>query len=316
MGTGGFAVPMLAALCNSRHCVAAVVTRPISTQAKRTEVEHPMLRAARERGLPILQPESVNAPQTLEQLKALDSDLFVVADYGQILSPAALAIPRHGAINLHGSLLPKYRGAAPINWAIYHGEAESGVTVIHMTPKIDAGPCIAKASTPILPDETAAELELRLSELGAPLVCQAVDALQQGDVQPLVQDASLATRAPRLKKTDGAIDWRRSAREVHNQVRAMQPWPTAYTFWHPRQGQPQRLIVDAVDPSAEVPENFTGELSPGTVLCTAGGRLIVATGQGAVEIIRLQPAGKRKMPAAEYLRGHAVLAGDRLGPEI
>jgi methionyl-tRNA formyltransferase len=165
----------------------------------------------------------------------------VVCDYGQILAPATLATARRGGVNLHGSLLPKYRGAAPINWAIYHGETESGVTVIHITPQIDAGPCIAQARTAIGPDETAAELEVRLAELGAGLMCEAIDLLEEGRQQALPQDAALAGKAPRLKKSDGLIDWRRPAAAIKNHVRAMEPWPKTYTFWHRCDGPPLRL---------------------------------------------------------------------------
>ncbi len=309
MATGGFAVPMLEALCDSRHPVIAVVTRPPKATHVRKEVESPVRAVALRRHLDLLQPESVNAPDAIATLKAIEPDLFVVADYGQILSQEALGIPKFGAINLHGSLLPKYRGAAPINWAIYHGETESGVTVIHMTPRVDAGPCIAQARLPILPDETAPQLEHRLAQLGAPLVCQAIDDLQRGDVQPIVQDPMLATRAPRLKKTDGAIDWQRPAEAIYNHVRAMQPWPGTYTFWRHASGPPQRLIIGAV-----TVEGARMSLPPGTVIVMSTGEVIVVAGSGTVKILNIQPAGKRMMPSSEFLRGHTMHTHDRFGP--
>ena len=195
---------------------------------------------------PLLDPEDVNAPPWPARLAAYEADLLVVCDFGQILLPDTLAAARRGGINLHASLLPKYRGAAPINWAIYNGDRETGVTVIHMTPQLDAGPCIAQARTEILPDETTGQLETRLADMGAALVQQAIRDLQAGRVEALPQDAALASRAPRLKKTDGLIDWSRPAEAIRNHVRAMDPWPKTYTFWHRHEAAPLRLIVGPV----------------------------------------------------------------------
>jgi methionyl-tRNA formyltransferase len=234
--------------------------------------------------------------------------LLIVADYGQILSPETLAVAPLGGINLHGSLLPKYRGAAPINWALYQGERETGVTVIHMTPRIDAGPCLAQAATPIDAEETAVELEARLAELGAPLVCGAIDDLQAGRAAALPQDPAQATSAPRLKKTDGEVDWSRPAAAIKNQVRAMEPWPKTYTWWLRRGGEPMRLIlgrVTVIDESADAP--------PGTVVRSDGNELVVATGEGLLKITQLQPAGKRLLSAEEFLRGYPLTAGEALG---
>jgi methionyl-tRNA formyltransferase len=234
-------------------------------------------------------------------------DLLIVADYGQILAPETLAIAPMGGINLHGSLLPKYRGAAPINWAIYNGEPETGVTVIHVTPRVDSGPCLAQAATPIDPDETAVDLETRLAELGAPLILQTIDDLQSGLAAAIPQDKSQATRAPRLKKDDGQIDWSRSALEIKNQVRALEPWPKAYTQWPRGSGEPLRLVcgrVAVLDDSTDQP--------PGTVVRSRGGELAIATGRGLLKIEELQPAGKRMLSADEFLRGYPLVAGERL----
>ena len=201
----------------------------------------------------------------------------MVCDYGQILAPETLATAPLGGINLHGSLLPKYRGAAPINWAIYNGETETGVTVIHMTPQIDAGPCIAQAATPIGPDETAVELEARLAELGGWLVRRAIDAVAEGRLEALPQDPALASKAPRLKKTDGAIDWRRPALALKNQVRAMEPWPRTYTFWHRSHGRTLRLILGPLD--VETSRHSPSAIRPGTVLEAHGDRLVIAAGE-------------------------------------
>jgi methionyl-tRNA formyltransferase len=210
---------------------------------------------------------------------------------------------------LHASLLPKYRGAAPINWAIYQGETETGVTVIHITPRVDAGPAIAQARTPIGPDETAADLEPRLAELGAPLVIGAIAAIESGTERPIEQDPAQATRAPRLKKELGAVDWTRSAAAIKNQARALQPWPKTYTFWQREGSEPLRLILDRV----HVEPGASGR--PGTVLEASGDRLVIATGEGGLAIDAIQPAGKRVLSAGEFLRGYPVQLGERFGDE-
>jgi methionyl-tRNA formyltransferase len=310
MGTGPFAVPTFRGLYETHHEVAALVTGPIHERGPATPLT-PLREIAQQHGTPIVDPEDVNTPESQAQLAAWDADLLVVCDYGQILSPATLATTRLGGINLHASLLPKYRGAAPINWAIYHGETETGVSVIHMTPRVDAGPLIAQQSTPIEPDETAAALEARLAGLGASLVRRAVDSLERGPVEALPQDAALASKAPRIKKTDGLVDWTRPAAAVKNHVRAMEPWPKTYTYWHRRSGPPMRLILGPVSVSTDSP---TGG-SPGSVLEAAKDRLVIAAGEGAVLIHGVQPAGKRHLSTREFLNGHRVQVGDRFGPE-
>ncbi len=264
-----------------------------------------MRTVAIELGLRIHDPATINSSEARMVLASYQPDLYVVCDYGQILKPAALEIARFGGINLHASLLPKYRGAAPINWAVYHGETETGVTVIHMTPELDAGPAIAQASLPIGPDDTAAALEPRLAELGAPLVLEAVDALEAGKARPLQQDAARATKAPRLKKEMGAVDWSRPAADIKNQVRALVPWPKTHTFWQRDAAEPLRVILDRVQLEPELGG------SPGTVLVAEGDRLVIAAGTGALAIEAIQPAGKRVMSAAEFLRGYPVGVGDR-----
>jgi methionyl-tRNA formyltransferase len=310
MGTGPFAVPMFGALYNTRHDVVALATAPLRTHRGRpVEPISSIRHLARQHGTPIVDPEDINSPESLAQLTDCRADLLVVCDYGQILAPATLAAARKGGVNLHASLLPKYRGAAPINWAIYHGEAETGVTVIHMTPQLDAGPCIAQARTAIGPDETAAELEPRLADLGARLICEAIDRLEAGRVEAIPQDATLAGKAPRLKKTDGLIDWSRPAAAIKNHIRAMEPWPKTYTFWHRADDPPFRLILGLVSVLG------ASLAAPGTVLEAAGNRLVIAAGNGAVMPASVQPAGKRPMSIDEFLCGHRVRPGDRFGNE-
>lgn len=312
MGTGAFGVPTFRGLYEADRNVVALVTGPVRThRGERLAPVSPIRDIAHQHGTPIFDPEDINTQESRARLAEYGADLLVVCDYGQILSAETLATVRLGGVNLHGSLLPKYRGAAPINWAIYHGERETGVTVIHMTPKVDAGPCIAQARTPIRPDETAVGLQQRLSEIGAWLTRRAIDAVEEGRLEVLPQDAALASRAPRLKKSDGAIDWTRPAGAIKNQVRAMEPWPKTYTFWHRHKGSALRLILGPVS----LVEPGVSAAPPGTVLKAEGGRLVVAAGQGAVGLERVQPAGKRMMDVEQLLRGYRVRLGDRLGPE-
>ncbi len=314
MGTGPFAVPTFHWLLDSPHDVAVLVTRP--TPAVRTRGRlppNPMRELAQQRGIQVLAPDDVNASAAEKQLASLRPDLLVVCDYGQILSPATLAVAPLGGINLHGSLLPKYRGAAPVAWAILQGETRTGVSVIHMTPRLDAGPCLVQRATAIGEDETAAELEVRLAGLGVEAVADAIGLLAGWDgSSPLgtPQDASRATRAPRLKKSDGLVDWSRRAAEIRNQVRALQPWPGTFTFWRRGGEKTQRMILNRVT----LADAADGAPS-GSVIRAAGDQLWIAAGQGAVAVQRMQPAGKRVMETAELLRGYPIRVGDTFGDE-
>jgi methionyl-tRNA formyltransferase len=269
---------------------------------------------AEEHGIPVFQPDSINTPEGIAQLRSLSPDLLVVAAYGQILSAEVLGVPPHGGINVHASLLPKYRGAAPIAWAIYHGETRTGVTIIRMSTGLDAGDMLAQEAIDIGPEQTAGEVEAQLAPLGARLAVQVVEQFMAG--KPPVgakQDRSLVTKAPKLTKENGVIDWARPAALVCCQVRAMHPWPTAYTFWH-REGQPSvRLIVHK---GSSRSGGLGEQLAPGAILPASTSTLSVAAGENTVvEVHELQPAGKKRMPAADFLRGHRPLPGDRLGPE-
>jgi len=325
LATGPFAAPTFRQLYQTHHSVAALVTAPVRNPLRAQVVPvSPVREVAHEHGAPIFAPEDINLPESQQRLSQYEADLLVACDYGRILSPGTLATARLGGINLHASLLPKYRGAAPINWAIYHGETETGVTVIHMTPKVDAGPCVAQAATQIGPDETAVELEARLAEMGAWLVRRAIDSLEAGRLEALPQDSALASTAPRLKKTDGQIDWTRPAQAIKNQIRALEPWPKTYTFWHRREGLPVRLILGPVKViewphgQCSAPGDSPGARdahAPGTVLEADAARLIVAAGSGALLLRSIQPAGKRMMGIDEFLRGYRVRPGDRFGPE-
>jgi methionyl-tRNA formyltransferase len=312
LGTGPFAAPTLRALVADRtHEIALVVTRP---PIDRKKTASPLQRAGQELGLSIWSPDTVNSPEAQSHLRSLAADLLVVCDYGEILCPETLATTRLGGINLHGSLLPKYRGAAPVQWAIFRGESETGASIIQMTPGLDAGPILAQGRTRIDPDEDAAQLESRLAAMGAELVLRVIDDLQAGGAKPIPQDAAQASKAPRLKKDQGAIDWSRPAQVIKNQVRALRPWPRAFTFWRRPSEEPLRLNIDRVSiHPLPLEEGSVREVSaPGTIL-NATSSLIIATGDDPLEILELQPAGKRSMPASDFLRGNRIQSGENLG---
>jgi methionyl-tRNA formyltransferase len=266
---------------------------------------------ALERGIPLLQPESINTTEGVDALKALAPELLVVAAYGQILSKDVLAAAPLGGINVHASLLPNYRGAAPINWAIYHGERQSGVTIIRMTTGLDAGDMLAQEAIDILADETAGELEARLGPLGARLALETVDKLAKGPLSGIPQDKRNVTKAPKLTKEHGLIDWSRPAAGVCNQIRAMQPWPTAYTYLHRTGHEPVRLIVHRARIATTPPSSDAAVAKD-----AAGNALWARCGDGAaIDIVELQPAGKRRMSAQEFLRGNSIPADARFAGE-
>lgn len=319
MGTGPFAVPMFRALLASPHHVAAVVTRPDRTAPGRRPPPNPMREAAVAAQIPILAPENVNAPDALSLVAHLAPDLLVVCDYGQILAPATLGVAPLGGINLHGSLLPRHRGAAPVQWAILEGDAVTGVSVIQMTPALDAGGVIAARSTPIGPRETAPELEARLADLGAAAVLEAIDLLRAGgsarepsagaaNIAP--QDPARVTRAPRLTKADGVVDWSHPAARIERMRRALEPWPRATTFFR-RDGAARRLVLADVCVADAVPPAGS---RPGTVLGVDDNGIVVACGgDTSLVITHVVPEGRRGMTAAEFARGNAIHAGILLG---
>ncbi len=326
MGTGSFAEPTFAALLGSRHEVVGLVTQPDRPSGKERgstrQTRRGLKDLAHERGAPVYQPESINTPEGVDALKAWAADLLVVAAYGQILSKDVLAATTHGGINVHASLLPKYRGAAPVAWAIYHGETRTGVTIIKMSIHLDAGGILAQEAIDIGPEETAGELEARLAPLGGKLALEVVEQIAAGTATALPQDKTQASKAPKLVKEHGLIDWNRKALQVRNHIRAMNPWPTAYTFLHRGNQTPLRVIVHRALPCQFQcgPDTPFGEILVDPVLAV-NGTLCVAAGevslgeQSVVEIVELQPAGKRRMSAAEFLRGHPLIRGDWFGPE-
>jgi len=306
MGTGEFALPMFRGLGETEHDVVGLFTQPDRIGRGHHQHVNLMKESALERGIPVFQPERVNKSESLDDLRSLEADLFVVAAYGQILSDELLSIPPHGAINLHASLLPRHRGAAPVHYSILSGDEQTGVTIFQIEPKLDAGPILGVVRTPIGSQETSGELEKRLAELSVPLTTTVIDQLDTGTARRLPQDTSQATLAPRMKKSLGLIDWTKTSAKVDCHVRAMQPWPSPYTFLRISDNRSLRLKVLAVGRY-----DVSSDADPGTVVVADGARLVAKTGDGAVELIRLQPEGKRIMDAAEFLRGHTVTQGDR-----
>ena len=310
MGTGPFAVPSFQALLKSPNQVIALVTRPIADPGRRKDSANPMRDAAVAANIAVQSPANVNDSDFVAWLREQHADLFVVCDYGQILSAECLSTARLGGINLHGSLLPKYRGAAPVQWAVYHGDPVTGVSVIHMTPRLDAGPILAKLETPIGPDETTESLEPRLAALGPKTVLTSLELLDGWDgVSELGerQDTTHATLAPRLRKEQGLIDWSKSADQIRNQIRAFNPWPGSYTNIPRDHGEPLRIIVHQSEIVVWPPG-----AQPGTVLDSSSSQLVVACGVQALGLLSVQPAGKRLMAIAEFLRGNPIVPSSQL----
>lgn len=329
MGTGTFAEPTFESLIAAAENVVGLVTQPEREVGRKTGASRQtgkgMAAIASAADIPVIQPASINTPGGLAQLKALAPDLVVVAAYGQILKPDVIATPPLGMINVHASLLPKYRGAAPVAYAIWKGETQSGVTIIRITPGLDSGDMLAQESLDILPTETAGELEARLAPLGAKLCLDVVQRMKLGPVTGTKQDPAHVTKAPKLTKEMGLIDWSKPAVEIARHVRAMQPFPTAYTFFRRPGKEPMRVIVNRIDgvgvySGPDIPhgtifppvKNLPNWSYPREALQ----ELSVITGAGTLlTIAELQPAGKKRMTAEEFLRGHPIVDGCRFGPE-
>jgi methionyl-tRNA formyltransferase len=324
MGNGPFAVPSFERIVAQGHEVAAVVARPPASASGKAPPESPVVLWARERQLPLVTPDSINAPETVAWLASLASELLVVCDYGQILSRDALATTRLGGINLHGSLLPRHRGAAPVQWSILAGDSVAGISVIHMTPALDAGPVLTQAATPIQPQENAAQLEARLSHLGIDPTLKAIELLSmQSELPKATQDPSLATKAPRLKKQDGELHLGYPVEWIDRQIRGLQPWPGVFANLVLTDGKPMRVIVHRASP---LKGTSTSDLPvPGTLLFgkslessqamhpeLVGQSLVAVACDGFLAIESLQPAGKKPMNADEFLRGYARHEGMRI----
>jgi methionyl-tRNA formyltransferase len=306
-GTPDFAVPTLQALCQSRHPVVGVVTQPDRARGRGQKLQPGAVkRVADSHGLPVFQPARLRDEAFLATLRELQPDLGVVAAYGKILTDEVLQIPRIGLINVHASLLPKYRGAAPIHRAVMSGDPETGVTIMRVVKQLDAGPMIAKATRPVAAHETSVDVERDIARLGAQALVDAVDALAEGSATEIAQDEAEATYARKIERSEGAIDWSQSARHIHNQIRGLHPWPHAYADL---EGERTILLASAVEHDAG-----DGKTVPGTVIEAHGDQFLVATGGGVLRLVTLQREGRRPVSAREYLSGRRIHAGARFTP--
>lgn len=305
-GSAEFAATALCRLVSSRHRVAAVVTRQDKRQGRGMAMQPtPVKRFCLEAGLPALQPADVNSAESVARLKDLAADVFVVIAYGQKLSSQVLALPRIMPVNIHASLLPAYRGAAPINWALINGEERTGVSSMKMVERMDAGPVILAQSLRICPQDTAVTLERSLAQSGAQLLMDTLELLCGGAFELKEQDEAKATHAPKLRKSDGLIDWRQACRQIRNRVAGCQPWPGAYTYY---KGKMLKVFscrcLGALPPQAEIAQ-------PGEICRLDKEALAVRCGDGLVCLDEVQAEGGRRMPAAEFVAGHALVPGER-----
>jgi methionyl-tRNA formyltransferase len=302
MGSPQFAVPSLDAIFSSTHEVVAVVTQPDRPKGRNLLPQPPPVKIAAHRlGIPVLQPVTTKSDVFLQEIKSFRPDLLVVVAYGEILRRALLNLPPYGVVNLHASLLPKYRGAAPIPWAILRGESHTGATTMMINEVMDGGPIVLQEECPILPADTSDTLAKKIANLGAPLLKRTVDLLQRKEITPEPQDLTQVTYAPKLRKEDGLIDWNNPAPWISRQIRAFDPWPGSFSnfrgmrvkFWlaHPNEGK------------------STG--SPGTVIAVMKHSFQIACGEGTIlEVLEIQPENKPRYPAADFIHGYSIHVED------
>lgn len=303
MGTPEFAVPSLEALLKSDDQVVGIVTQPDRPRGRGQHLSpSPVKLIAQREHLSLLQPTKMKDPAFLAELSGWKPEVIAVAAFGRILPPAILSLPPRGCINVHGSLLPKYRGAGPVQWALINGETETGITTMLMDEGMDTGAMLLQATMAIEPDDTAGSLSPRLAELGGRLLMQTLAQLKAGSLAPHAQDHSQATLAPLLKKEDGVIDWTMAASSIANRIRGLTPWPGAYTF----------LKEDRWTISRATARDETTTVAPGQITALTKDTIYVATGKGVLAIHELQPANARRMSAAQYLAGHSLQTGIQL----
>ena len=306
MGTPEFAVPSLEALLKFEQ-VVGIVTQPDRPKGRgQVLMPSPVKQIAQRERIPVLQPTKMKDPDFLAALAAWKPELIAVAAFGRILPPAILSLPPKGCINVHGSLLPKYRGAGPIQWAIINGETETGITTMLMDEGMDTGAMLLQERISIAPDDTAGSLSPRLAEVGGRLLVETIAKLNAGTLVPRSQDHGQATMAPLLKKEDGAIEWTLPARAIANRIRGLTPWPGAYTFL-----KGDRWVI-----CRAVAMDDTPSLAAGLVEAVTKDAIHVATGQGILAIKELQPANSRRMPSAQFLAGHPVQVGTPLSQSV
>ncbi len=298
-GTPEFAVPSLDALIKAGEKVTLVVTQPEKFRRDKTPIPIPVKEFAQKYNIPVLQPERIREPKFIERLEEEKPEFIIVVAYGKILPPEILRLPERYCINVHASLLPKYRGAAPIQWAIIKGEKITGVTTMVMDEGLDTGDILLQKEIEIKEEDDAISLSRRISEAGSVLLLETIAGIRKSSIKPVKQKGE-PSYAPPLKKEDGLIDWHKTAEEIKNLIRGTIPWPCAYTFLHK-----ERLIIT----KASVVD---GKGSPG-IIENASERFVVGTGGGLLEILEVKPEGKRAMDAASFLRGRRLKKGDHLG---
>jgi len=308
MGTPDFAVPSLKTLLDSGANVVCVITQPDRPKGRGRKITPPPVKKiALQAGIPVLQPENIRNEEFLARLAEFNPDLIVLTAYGRILPAELINLPPHGTINVHASLLPKYRGAAPIQWAIINGETETGVTIMQMDEGLDTGDVLLAEKLLISPDDTAGSLFMKLAELGGTALQKALAQLRANKLTPIKQDDSLATHAPLLKKEDGLVDWSRSAEQISCLIRGLDPWPTTYTSLS---GKRCRLFTPQIVDPADYQDKGN---APGTVCRADHNGLVVKTGKGSLLIREIQPEGSKRVTVDAFLRGHPIKTGTRLG---
>ena len=303
MGTPEFAVPSLNALLSSKKEITAVVTQPDKPSGRGKKLTPPPVKAAAlNSGVAVLQPERIKDEEFVNTLREINPDIIVVAAYGKILPKDIIQLPRYGCINVHASLLPKYRGAAPISWAIINGEKETGITIMQMDEGLDTGSILLQKGIEITKEDTAGTLSNKLSKIGAELLIEGLNAIEKGEIKPITQDNSKTSYAPMLKKEDGQINWTKGAEDIYNMVRGMDPWPGAFTYY---KGELWKVW--------KVRHGDTGKGLAGEILAADKDRIDVASKDNVISIIEIQPANKKRMTVSVFLRGHKVEAGVILG---
>lgn len=302
MGTPDFAVPSLKALLESPYEVVGVVCQPDKPKGRGKVLASPPIKVlALERGLPLLQPEKMRAPGVLETLKQWDPDLIAVTAFGRILPKEILNLPRFRCVNVHASLLPRYRGAAPIQWAIINGEEETGITIMLMDEGMDTGPILNQEKVPIFPEEVAGELSVRLAQIGGKLLVEAIQALEDGRLVARSQQEEEATLAPLLKKEEGNIDWTLKTMQVLNRIRGLSPWPGTYSYLNA-----ERIAIWKARVSSTVKAEVQEMFQPGTIISVESEECVVRTGDGALAITEVQPANKKRMTISQFLMGRRL----------
>jgi len=305
MGTPDFSVPALQGLIDGPDQLVAVITQPDRPKGRGKKLTPPPVKIlAESAGIPVIQPTKIKTEEFAQELRSFKPDLIIVAAYGRILPSNILDLPPLGCINIHGSLLPQHRGAAPIQWAILAGDKKAGITIMQMDVGMDTGAMLLPASIPVANDETAGSLFTKLSNLGGTALLEALDLLRQDKLSPIEQDHSLATEAPPLKKEHGSINWTQSASELHCFIRGMDPWPTAYSFLD---GKRFRFFMPALS-------DISSDQSPGSIVQADKKGLAIATGEGVLLVREIQPEGKKRMSVEAYLCGQSLIPGQQFLP--